>query len=177
MSAALAAKRLGLLFAAGAILAAPLIVREGYVNKGYADPVYGAKLPTACSGITEGVVLGRTYSDEECLAMNAQAVVKHTAPIMACFRDDFPISGADYVAEMADLSVNVGIRGFLKNSKGGDSTICARLKAADYKGACDAILLYKYAGKIDCSTPGNRVCRGVWTRRLESHAACLKALP
>ena len=27
--------------------------------------------------------------------------------------------------------------------------------------------------EFDCSTPGNKVCRGVWTRQLERHQKCM----
>jgi len=72
------------------------------------------------------------------------------------------------------------------------------LLAGDYMAACDALLDYRKltssrqegpgwvvsrsnaSGKpirweFDCSTPGNKVCRGVWTRQLERHQRC-KAL-
>ena len=29
--------------------------------------------------------------------------------------------------------------------------------------------------RYDCSTPGNKVCRGVWTRQQARHAACMEA--
>lgn len=70
------------------------------------------------------------------------------------------------------------------------------LLAGNYKPACDALLDYRKLtstrqegpgwtvnrrdaqGKptrweFDCSTPGNKVCRGVWTRQLERHQKCL----
>lgn len=169
MNAAQAAKRLGLLFAACCALAAPIVANEGWVERGYADPVHGKKVPTGCAGVTKGIEIGRVYTPEECLQKTAAAMVEHAAPIMACVRDDFPATGAPYLAEMVDMSYNIGTSGFLKSS------MCRRMKAADYKGACDAILLYHYAGGKDCRT--DRSCRGVWKRRLESHAKCLGALP
>jgi len=65
----------------------------------------------------------------------------------------------------------------------------------DYEGACKGYLSYKYmtsdkrlgagwqpyttAGKtryrFDCSTPGNKVCRGVWTRSVERFNQCMEA--
>lgn len=53
------------------------------------------------------------------------------------------------------------------------SSILRELKAGNYTAACNALLLYKYSGGFDCSTPGNRVCSGVWTRQLKRHAACM----
>jgi lysozyme len=71
------------------------------------------------------------------------------------------------------------------------------LLAGDYVGACEALLSYKYLTsgratkgwepykfdkrgaplrwRFDCSTPGNKVCMGVWTRQLERHKQCMEA--
>lgn len=71
------------------------------------------------------------------------------------------------------------------------------LLAGNYVGSCNALLDYRKLtsarqegpgwtvsrrdaqGKpvrweFDCSTPGNRVCRGVWTRQLERHKKCME---
>lgn len=67
--------------------------------------------------------------------------------------------------------------------------------AGDYVRACRGFLAYRFmtsakplqgftayqwdaAGRpkrwrYDCSTPGNKVCRGVWTRQLARHADCM----
>lgn len=69
--------------------------------------------------------------------------------------------------------------------------------AGDHRKACDALLDFRFltatratpgwepyrydkAGKpirwrFDCSTPGNKTCRGVWTRQLERHEKCMGA--
>ena len=52
------------------------------------------------------------------------------------------------------------------------STIVRRLNVGDYPSACEAILLFKRAGKQDCSVPGNRVCPGLWKDRLRLNAKC-----
>jgi hypothetical protein len=71
----------------------------------------------------------------------------------------------------------------------------ARTRAGDYAGACNACLAFRfmtsaqplqgYAAyqwgeggrptrwRYDCSTPGNKVCRGVRTRQQARHAACM----
>jgi GH24 family phage-related lysozyme (muramidase) len=53
------------------------------------------------------------------------------------------------------------------------SSMRRHLLAGRYKEACDALLLYKFSGGYDCSTPGNKVCAGVWTRQLERHQTCM----
>lgn len=171
MSAASSARKIALLFAACSVAAAGLVGREGWVLKGYPDPVLGAKLPTACAGVTEGVQLGRAYGDDECVLMTAQAMLKHAGPILPCVRDDFPATGAAYLSEMVTMSYNIGTAGFL------GSSMCRQMKAGAYGPACDAILGWYKSGGVDCRDPNNRVCRGLWTDRQRQHAQCLKALP
>lgn len=76
------------------------------------------------------------------------------------------------------------------------SPMARAYRAGDYVGACEGYLSYKFmtadkrlgagwnayrttAGKtryrFDCSTPGNRVCRGVWTRSQGRYDACMAA--
>jgi GH24 family phage-related lysozyme (muramidase) len=70
------------------------------------------------------------------------------------------------------------------------------LLAGNYVGSCNALLDYRkltsarkegpgwevnkrdaqgrpIRWEFDCSTPGNKVCRGVWTRQLERHQKCM----
>lgn len=71
------------------------------------------------------------------------------------------------------------------------------LLAGNYKPACDGLLDYRKLTRarkegpgwvvskrdaqgnptrweFDCSTPGNKVCRGVWTRQIERHKKCME---
>lgn len=52
-----------------------------------------------------------------------------------------------------------------------------KLLVSDYKGACNALLAYRFSGGYDCSTlvngKPNKRCWGVWTRQQERHAACM----
>jgi GH24 family phage-related lysozyme (muramidase) len=57
------------------------------------------------------------------------------------------------------------------------SSMRTRLLVSDYKGACDALLAYRFAAGYDCSTmingKPNKRCWGVWTRQQQRHAACM----
>ena len=53
------------------------------------------------------------------------------------------------------------------------SSMRRNLLAGDYVAACNALLLYRFSGGFDCSTPGNRRCAGVWTRQQERNRKCL----
>lgn len=137
---------------------------------GYRDLVHEAKVPTACAGVTEGVVLGRVYTEDERVAMTAQAMVKHAAPIMPCIGERFLVTGGRYPMTMADTSYSIGTAGFLKSS------MCREMRAGNYRAACNAIPLYKYAGGKDCTVRSNH-CFGVITWRAEQMAACIRSLP
>ncbi len=77
------------------------------------------------------------------------------------------------------------------------SSIAAHLNAKRYEQACHALLAYRYMTSstpvagwdvikrgssgtptrwgFDCSTPGNKVCAGVWTRQQARHERCMEA--
>lgn len=59
------------------------------------------------------------------------------------------------------------------------STMRKRILAGDHKGACQALLRYRFAAGYDCSTringKPNKRCWGVWTRQLQRHTACMEA--
>lgn len=56
-----------------------------------------------------------------------------------------------------------------------NSSMLRELRAGNYPAACQALLKYRFSAGYDCSTPGNRVCAGVWTRQIKRHAACMEA--
>ena len=55
------------------------------------------------------------------------------------------------------------------------SSMLRELRAGNYPAACHALLEYKKSAGYDCSTPGNKICAGVWTRQLKRHAQCMAA--
>jgi len=55
------------------------------------------------------------------------------------------------------------------------SSMLRELRAGNYAGACQALLKYRFSAGYNCSTPGNKVCAGVWARQLKRHAACMAA--
>lgn len=166
------ARKMQLIVAAVGAMIAGTVAHEGWVLKAYPDPVRGAALPTACDGVTEGVVLGKTYTEAECLQMSLIAKVKHAAPLVDCIEKDMP---PEFLGAMVDTAYNVGVGTFKASS------MCRHMRAGDYPAACDALLLYTKARKtpggplLDCRDRRNN-CYGLVTRRKEQRAACLKAL-
>lgn len=167
-----AGKKMALILAACASLvgSGALIAREGWVLKGGPDPVVGKKLPTACAGVTKGVVYGRDYTEAECIQMTMNALIAHAGPIAPCLPDWEPLPSQAYVQEQIDLTYNIGTSGYLK------STMCRQMRAKNYVAACEAILEWKKAGGQDCSAPDNHTCPGLWASRLKAHDKCLKAI-
>lgn len=113
----------------------------------------------------------------------------------ACVRDalgDTPVHAAEF-AQAVDFAGQYGCGAWR------GSSMLARTLAGDYAGACQSYLAWRFmtstqplqgfiayrwdgAGRpvrwrFDCSAPGNKVCRGVWTRQQARHAACMEAQP
>lgn len=57
------------------------------------------------------------------------------------------------------------------------SSMRKHIQGGEYRRGCDALLLYKFSGGYDCSTPGNKRCSGVWTRQLKRHQKCVSPPP
>ena len=55
------------------------------------------------------------------------------------------------------------------------SSMRKALLSGHYTQACNALLLYRYSVGFDCSTLGNKVCLGVWTRQQKRHTQCIEA--
>lgn len=52
------------------------------------------------------------------------------------------------------------------------------LLRGDYRGACDALLTWRFQAGRDCRLPQNwgpQGCKGVWSRQQERHRACVAA--
>jgi hypothetical protein len=60
------AARVAAVLAAAAVAVPTIAVWEGSKNVGYADRLAG-NLPTACFGATKGIVVGKRYTDDQCM--------------------------------------------------------------------------------------------------------------
>lgn len=132
-----------------------------------------ASVWTICSGDTDGVKPGQVETPAQCQARLRKSIEKHAQALSA-----LPERTPDYaVLAAVDFAYHVGVYG-AKNS-----TTFKLLEAGDTTGAAAAIQSWKYItddskrGKpgwsfikghyrYDCSTPGNKVCSGIWKRRM-----------
>lgn len=156
MTPRVAGAAIGAILAAAGAAAGLVVTHEGWLNKTYLDPV---GIPTACAGITEGVVKGRTYSDDECIALTVQAVAKHGSEIARCLPAHLP---TDARAAFTSFSYNVGTGAFCK------STLARKANAGDLRGACAELSRWTYAG--------GRQLPGLVTRRAAERAMCERGL-
>ena len=155
-----------LAFSAGAFVT--ILTREGYTD-GVIIPTKG-DVPTIGFGTTGGVKAGDRTTPVKAAQRALLDVRAYEGAVKSCVRA--PLTQVEYDVYV-DLTYNIGAGAFCSSS------IVKRLNVGDYRGACDAILLYKYAAKYDCSTliegKPNKRCYGLWDDRQRSHAQCVAA--
>ena len=168
------------LIAVLALTAAGLVgiaVDEGYISNAMPDPVKGVAVPTIGFGSTgRDITMRSTTTPPKALARLLTDVQHFEGALKQCVT--VPLHQYEYDAYV-NLAYNIGrgksgvADGFCESKRGGPSTLVQRLNTYDYKGACDAILMWRRVGNVDCSAPGNRQCPGLWARRLRLHKQCL----
>jgi len=146
-----------------------VLSREDISLTAYADPVHGWAVPTIGAGSTEGVKKGDKITPLEAVVRADRELQVFSTRLKQCV-GDVPMYQHEFDAYIR-LSHNIGSTAFC------NSTIVKRLKAKDYKGACDAILMWDKAGPVAkpsdrCSHPDNRTCRGIWHDRLNTKKLC-----
>lgn len=159
-------------FSAVALVA--LFVFEGYTSKAVI-PTKG-DVPTVGFGSTinpdgEKVEMGDTV-DPVTAAVNALSHIQRDEELFKRSLPGVELSQAEYDIYI-DWVYQYGIANW------NESTIRKRLLTGDHAGACDALLMWRYAGDYDCSTTingeRNKVCWGVWERQLARNRSCLAA--
>ena len=154
-----------------------IAVDESYTARAVPDPVKGRAVPTLGFGTTgKDITMASTTTPPKALARLLVDVRQFEGALRQCVH--VPLHQYEYDVYV-NLAYNIGAGksgmadGFCELERGGPSTLVQRLNAQDYKGACDAILMWRKVGDVDCSTPGNKVCAGLWQRRLRLHRQCL----
>jgi GH24 family phage-related lysozyme (muramidase) len=150
---------------------------EGYSSTAYRD---SAGVPTICYGETKGVQMGQKRSLSDCQKQLIESAGEYAKALVGLPESlpDVPLLGS------LDLAYNVGVAGF--NS----STPKRELAKGNYKAAGKAVLEWRYISKKQRQSPGvgwewrpasgkwifdcsqyingkpNKVCYGIWKRRL-----------
>jgi lysozyme len=122
---------------------------------------------TICNGITgPDIKLGMTVAKGWCDNRFAAELEKHSKPLD---KVPYQMSNRSRVA-WSDFLFNLGT-GIASDA----STPWRRLVAGDWRGSCDAFLMYRYTKvngvKRDCSNPASK-CTGIWTRRNAERDLC-----
>lgn len=144
---------------AAGIITATIPVLEGQRLTPYRDIV---GVWTVCAGVTgPAVIPGRTYTQDECDALNSIAAADHAEPIAKCLPHD-ATPGQKAAAVL--LGYNVGV------SKACGSTFVRRLHSHDPR-ACEAIEWFRMVGKKDCSIAANK-CGGIIKARALERQIC-----
>ncbi len=129
---------------------------EGKRNDPYRDIV---GVLTVCYGETQGPM--RRYSDAECSDMLRRRVERdYAAPVLRCV-PGFATRPEPYAASIS-LAYNIGAKAFC------GSTAARRFNAGDWRGGCNAFLMWSKAG--------GRVVSGLVNRRRAEQGVCLKGV-
>lgn len=133
----------------------------------------GASVWTICSGDTSNVKAGQVETPAQCQVRLRKSIEEHAQAL-----SDLPATTPDYaVLAAVDFAYHVGVNGAKQ------STTFKLLESGDVQGAAAAIQSWKYISdnskkgkpgwryvngkyRYDCSTPGNKVCAGIWKRRM-----------
>lgn len=146
-----------LLGAGFATAASVVMINEGYKETSYKD---GAGVWTICYGETKGVTAGMKRTKAQCDDQLRKSIETHSRALQG-LPDSTPMVVA---LGSLDMAYNVGEAGF------SNSSAKRYLMKSDYDNAGKAVLSWKYitrnGKKYDCSVKGNKVCYGLWKRRL-----------
>lgn len=127
-----------------------------YLNA-YADIV---GVWTICDGDTAGVRPGMRETQAGCRDRLERQLIAHTVPVLKCVPG---LKGRDnQLVASVSLAYNIGTSGFCR------STAARRFNAGNWRGGCDAFLMWDKAG--------GRPVRGLTLRRQRERALCLKGL-
>lgn len=150
-----------------------IAIHEGFRGEAY-QPTSGDKW-TIGFGSTEGVKPGDRIDPVAALARKQREISRdYESAVKRCVK--VPMHQHEFDA-MVDTTYNIGSSAFCS------STMVKRLNEGDYRGACDALLLWRmYTDhstgiRHDCSKPeSKRICGGLWDRRQRARAMCLGEL-
>lgn len=140
-----------------------ILTREGYTEQAII-PVPG-DVPTAGFGTTQGVTMKTRLPPVQAVQRALTDAAEYEAAVKRCVKA--PLYQEEYDLYV-DLTYNIGPNAFC------NSSIVRMLNAQDYAQACERILDWKKFKGFDCSTPGNKICFGLWKDRLRLHEKCMK---
>lgn len=117
---------------------------------------------TICDGDTKNVRPGMVETQAGCRDRLERQLIAHAKPVLRCVPDLARPERQNQLVASVSLAYNIGTSGFCR------STAARRFNAGNWRGGCDAFLMWNKAG--------GRVVRGLALRRERERALCLKGL-
>lgn len=147
----------------GAVAASSLFLtvpkEEGSSLSAYRDIV---GVWTICEGDTKNVRPGMVETPEGCRHRLEAQLIAHAKPVMAC-TPRLAEEGRDWQrAAAVSLAYNIGVGAYCR------STVDRRFDAGNWRGGCDAFLMWNKAG--------GRVVAGLTNRRKREREICLRGV-
>lgn len=140
--------------AAAALLLPSLPKLEGWILRGYKDPI---GIVTACAGHTKTAKLGKAYTQAECEELLDIDTAEHAKGVLACTPGLKGKTGP--LAAATSFAFNVGTGAYCR------STMASMFNAENYAAGCNQLLRWTYAG--------GKEWPGLVTRRKAELAVCL----
>jgi GH24 family phage-related lysozyme (muramidase) len=161
---AFAAVPAALLIALAGILAQP--DHEKRVLHTYWDAL--GQVDTACAGVTgEGVVRGKTYTVDECVALETRYLARMYARMGKCVPN--ARLSFDEAKAWGHFAYNIGEANFCH------STAAKLLNRGENRAACEQIKRWVFIGRKDCRVKANK-CGGIPKRREWEYTTCVAGL-
>jgi GH24 family phage-related lysozyme (muramidase) len=149
-----------LILALAALLAQP--DHENRIYKTYWDALGGVW--TVCAGVTgEGVIPGKTYTDDECVALETRYIARMYARMGRCVPN--ARMAFHEVKAWGHFAYNVGEANFCK------STAARLLNQGRNAEACRQIGRWRFIKGKDCAIRANK-CYGIVKRRAWEESTC-----
>jgi len=117
---------------------------------------------TICDGDTKGVRRGMVETEAGCVKRLERQLVNHAKPVLLCVPALEDPRRQNQLVASVSLAYNIGTTGFCR------STAARRFNAGDWRGGCNAFMMWNKAG--------GREVRGLTLRRQRERALCLKGL-
>lgn len=158
---------------AALILGEYIPAKEGVVKVGYLDAI---GVPTKCMGDTRDVIVGKQYTDSECLISMESALISHAKPVLKCtpVLKEYP----EALAASVSFAYNLGSFAYC------NSEIAYNINKGNYETACKRFNENEQGQPqwiyADCKTKvvngrsvrNCLVLKGLVIRRAEERAMC-----
>lgn len=155
--------------AAVALIHPDIVAHEKRVLVTYRDPI---GVPTYCSGLTRGAVIGVVYSESQCIRLEQEELLYFAGVIERQVGRELPV---ETFAALISFVYNIGEGNFAT------STARKKMQAGDIAGGCRAIAARSInaAGRCSgygCGWAGGVMLPGLPPRREWEKTLCLEGL-